>query len=907
MYKLWKQILKFGITGVVNTLIDFGLFNLFMLITGIYKGWPIFLFSAFSVAAAILNSYFMNRKWTFDSQQERVASEMGRFLLVSIVGMLINSLMATGVTALGTWAPVSIYLLPNIGKGMGAVLSATWNFLAYRYWVFGVPGSVDSTAQLWEVMEPGLTTIIIPAFNEEKRLEARVHQLQDLDFPTEILIVNDGSIDATLDLIECLAGQYPNLRWLSHEHNRGKGAAVQTGVRAARGEYIIFTDSDQSFTPEHIGNIKKTLLDGHPIAIGSRDSVWGRSVQGESRLRRFLGRTFNLCVQTLLLYGIRDTQCGLKGFRWEEARDIFNRQRMEGFAFDVEILALARALNYQIKPVPVQVAACEGSTVNPLISPVRMGWDVLRIKLGLILNTYQLDTWRTRWAPLATGSALFIAALLVRWPWLWTVPRYIDELREVNLAYSIFLGKEWPLHNAGHDMGALHNYILAGIFKLFGPNILWPRLYVAVTAALTVVLIYRLGLRLYGRWTGLLAAGLLLTNGMHILVTHMAWGNCTTPLFFVLALLAMDNTRQRQSGFWLLAAALLWAATLQTHSSVIIYILAAFIYAMSNEFYKAANLRWTWYLGAVLVFLAGYSNMIYYNIISGGGSIAWLGNKGYAIEQKPGLFSFLNNLEQMFIELIRSVSSDYSLHPHLWNYLTHPFFVVTTLLLAWGCYLAIKKKQSLPVWLLVGGFLIMPWINARYVFYVTTRYIMPLILCAILLVSLAAVHLVGIIREKVKNPRQVTVPAVALAMVLVIAQFLPYYDYCKQAQPTNLSNQAVLDVMSIVDAKEKDVKLVLVDKTLPLENQPLPDLLKIDRKPFILVPGDGVEPSSTDWSEALEKYQHKNILAIVSQNTYQDIKDQVSGVQAYPVSSVIAFPQPQDTPRVVYVLEIKGR
>lgn len=907
MYKLWMQIIKFGITGVVNTLIDFGLFNLLMHLTGIYKGWPVFIFSTVSVSIAILNSYLMNRKWTFNSQQDRISSEMGRFLLVSIVGMLINSLMAASVSVLGHWVPVSVYLLPNIGKGLGAVLSATWNFLAYRYWVFGPAAGGDSASDC-QAMEPGLVSIVIPAYNEEKRLEARVRQLMEgLDFAAEIVLVDDGSSDGTLDLIKKLADQYPLIRWLGHERNRGKGAAVKTGVLAARGEYIIYTDADQSFTLEHIKQIRQSLMVGHPIAIGSRQTSQGRRVQGESKLRRLLGRVFNLYVQTLLLRGIGDTQCGLKGFHHEEARAVFSRQRMEGFAFDVEILSLARALEYPIISVPVRVVDCEGSTVNPLLSPVKMGLDVLRIKTGLVLNIYELKNLTSRWMAMAGGTALFIAALLVRWPWLWTVPRYIDELREVTLAYAIYLGKTLPLHNAAHDIGSLHNYILAGIFELFGPNILWPRLYVAVTAALTVLLLYRLGLRMFDRWVGLLAAGLLLTNGMHILVTHMAWANCTTPFFFVLALLAMENARQKQSGYWLIAAAFMWAAALQTHSSVVIYILVAFIYVLSNEFQEKAKISLKWYIGAALAFLAGYANMIYYNIVSRGGSIIWLSNKGYAMERKPGLVSYFKNMEQMFNELIRSVCSDYSLHPHVWNYLSHPLFLLTVVLLAVGCYLAIKKKQSLPVWMLVGGFLIMPWINQRYVFYVTTRYIMPLILCTILLVSMAAIHILGRLREKVKNPRQITVPAAGLAVAFIIAQFFPYYDYCKACQPTNMSNQAAMDVMSFVDSKDKNARLVLVDKKLPLENHPLPDLLKIERKPFIMIPGDGGQSSGSDWTETLNRYRHEKILAVVSQNTYRHIQDQLSGVQAFPISSMVAFPQPQDSPRVIYVLEFQGR
>jgi len=112
----------------------------------------------------------------------------------------------------------------------------------------------------------------------------------------------------------------------------------------------------------------------------------------------------------------------------------------------------------------------------------------------------------------------------------------------VQLAYQIYMGEVLPLTNVAQDIGALHNFILALLFKIFGPSIYLPRLYVAVTAAATVVLVYYLTRQLFGRRAGLIAAGLLMTNGMHILVTHMAWSNCTTPFFFILAVMAVNRS-----------------------------------------------------------------------------------------------------------------------------------------------------------------------------------------------------------------------------------------------------------------------------------------------------------------------------------------------------------------------------
>jgi hypothetical protein len=245
---------------------------------------------------------------------------------------------------------------------------------------------------------------------------------------------------------------------------------------------------------------------------------------------------------------------------------------------------------------------------------------------------------------------LFGLALVARIPWLWEIPRYIDELREVNLGYQIYLGKDFPLHNVAKEIGALHNYILAGLFSFFGSNPYWPRLYVAITSALTVVLVFCLGKRLIKNIGGAIAAGLLFSNGMHIRVTHMGWANGTTPFFF-----------RKSTGF-----------------------------------------RATGYFNAAGAFALGYANMIIFNLASGFESIRWLSAKQYTLEANPGIVTFGNNAFQMLIELLRTISSDHSNHEHLWEYLTHPQFILGLLLFGIGVIWAIMGAPSRGPKLLVG-------------------------------------------------------------------------------------------------------------------------------------------------------------------------------------------------------------
>ncbi|MEN6349095.1 MAG: glycosyltransferase [Syntrophomonas sp.] len=909
----FKQLMKFGFTGVLNTCIDYGLFNLLLVFTGIQGGWQLGLINVFSVSVAAANSYLLNRKWTFQSNEANVRKEISKFILATGLGMLINSLVVMSVSTLSRWLPVSIYILLNAGKIMGAIFSASWNFILYRYWVFDAAYEPEELPVTDNGGVNGLLSIVVPAYNESSRLDQRLRNLASWfgeRCPVEILVVDDGSSDNTQDIAVAVAGDYPFIRILSHEKNQGKGAAVRTGVLESKGEYIVFVDADNSFSPASMERIIEQLLGGSQVVIGKRRCSKNERVVGESPVRKWRGKGFNLFVQAILLPGLSDTQCGLKGFNRKAAREIFLRQRLQRFAFDVEVLALARRLGMAVNEVAVQAHDCIGSTVNPFLSPLQMVWDVLRVRVGLMLDFYQLND-RKQWPELAIGIGLFVLALAVRLPWLWQIPRYIDELREVALGYSIYLGEALPLHNAAQDIGAMHNYILAAIFAIFGPNIYLPRLYVAVTGALTVVLLYRLGFLLFDRWTGLVAAGLLLSSGMHIMVTHMAWANCTTPFFFTLALLATEVARHKKSGGWLLAASLLWAATLQTHSSAVIYVSVAAVYILSPFFRSRASIKAGWYYGGILLFLAGYFNMIYFNIVSRGGSIRWLSNKGYAMEQQPGVQSFFLNLEQMLIELVRSIASIYAEHTHLLSYLLNPLFLLALLLLLLGSWAAIKKQQSLPVWMLLGGMMVIPWINHRYTFYLATRYIMPLIICALLLLAVGVVFLIREGKQHVQNGRIIVVPATAILLLFIVYQLFPFYSYCARSNSTNLSNQVALQVMSVVNHYERGKTLVLIDRDLPMDNYPLPHLLALSRMQYLIVkgnnPGEDKNLTAKKWSSIIEKYGDKKILAVMGQKTYQKTKIELLSSKEYSFKSRVMFPKRLSKPRVIYVVEIAGK
>lgn len=886
---------------------DFGVFNALILLSGTHNSLTIVLINTLAVTLAAMNSFFLNRNWTFPVHN-RKNGQITRFVIASLIGILINSATVYLLSNLTLFSALAPLLVLNFAKIIGALLSTSWNFISYRNWVFRAHEATIVFQPSGFI--PGLVSIIIPAFNEELRLPQRLQQLATSlpDLSLEILVVDDGSSDHTLDLIRDFAREYPFIRYLEHKKNQGKGAAVRTGMHYASGEYLIFTDADITYTPEHIRMLAERLLNGADIVIACREGQLGERLKGESLGRKCRGKIFNLLVQILLLPGIKDSQCGLKGFSHKIAAQLFPRQRIKGFAFDVELLALLKTLNQPITVLEVAGEDCSGSTVRQFLTPLSMTRDIIKIKFALLFNLYGLPnqiSFARRWS---LAAALFILALLVRIPWLWEVPRYVDELKEVNLAYQIYLGEVLPLHNMAHDIGALHNYILAGIFKIMGASIYWPRFYVALTSALTVVLIYYIGKKLFGQWVGITAALLLMGNGMHILVTHMAWSNCTTPFFFCLAFLALLHAEEKKSGIWLIISAFLWALTLQTHSSVIIYILAVTLYVLRPGFrYQTAIERKYYYL-AGLSFLLAYANMIYFNLISKGGSFNWLRYKGYAIEKDPGLISYLQNLQEMFIELLRAVSSTYTYQDSLWHYLAYPGFTLALFLILLGTYLAYKEKRNLPFFIIVATFLLMPWINHRYVFFLATRYIMPVLLCLLLLLSLAIVRTFTYTYEWLGRKRILLIPAFSILLSLMLIQLIPFYDYCAHKAGTNQSNRLALQVFQkTMELSDRDTTLVVLDKSLQLENNPLPYLLTLAQQPYLVSNADILAFSQSGKPAQKQNpydYQEKKIVGVLSASNFKALRSSLSPQKIDSYSCKLVMPSSARGERTVYVLDL---
>lgn len=225
-------------------------------------------------------------------------------------------------------------------------------------------------------------SVVVPSYNEEKRLESGLRQalayLARRGEAYELLVVDDGSRDATAELAAAFADQ--GVRVLRHERNQGKGAAVRTGVLASRGRKVLLSDADFSTPIEELEKLEPFLRDGTPLVIGSRGLADSQVRQRQPFYREMMGKTFNRLVQLLGVRGVRDTQCGFKLIEGAVARNLCSELTIDGFAYDVELIWLARRRGYRVAEVGVVWVNSPDSRVDPVRSSAAMLRDVVLMR-----------------------------------------------------------------------------------------------------------------------------------------------------------------------------------------------------------------------------------------------------------------------------------------------------------------------------------------------------------------------------------------------------------------------------------------------------------------------------------------------------------------------------------------------
>jgi dolichyl-phosphate beta-glucosyltransferase len=233
-------------------------------------------------------------------------------------------------------------------------------------------------------------SIVIPAYNEENRISDTLKNIEAFiaveKLEYEIIVVDDGSTDRTPLVASGFGGL--NLRVISNEKNMGKGFSICRGMKEASGDIILFTDADMSTPITFLPEFLKYHKEGCDVVIASRD-IRGSNVRvPQNFLREFGGKFFNLLVRSVTGLPIHDTQCGFKSFTRKAAAEIFPRQTIHDFGFDVEILYIAKKHGLRIMETPVEWRNAPGTKVKFLKDSIKMAAELFKIKFNDISGKY---------------------------------------------------------------------------------------------------------------------------------------------------------------------------------------------------------------------------------------------------------------------------------------------------------------------------------------------------------------------------------------------------------------------------------------------------------------------------------------------------------------------------------------
>ena len=359
------------------TLVDIGLLVVFRQ----RLGWILVLADLAAIAVASVLSYLLHRLVTFRSDPyvrwvEIPPVFVGVAALAAAVDIAVLRAVFAGTGFSSTTALVEAKLVALVVAGLVRLVGYRWALLGELTWARRVRWARPAPPGDYRL------SVVVPAYDEADRVAATVRRLRDglagvaVDGGVEIVVVDDGSTDGTADA--ALAAGATQV--VVQPRNRGKGSAVRQGVRAARGRTVAFTDADLSYGPEQVQRVLEAVEDGWDVAIGDRRHPETRTLVAPSRLRAWGSRAINWLGYAVLLGSYRDTQSGLKAFRSDVARFVFARTRVDGFAFDIEVLHLVERHQLSLVEVPVEVTNSSRSTVSAARDAARLLVDLVRIR-----------------------------------------------------------------------------------------------------------------------------------------------------------------------------------------------------------------------------------------------------------------------------------------------------------------------------------------------------------------------------------------------------------------------------------------------------------------------------------------------------------------------------------------------
>ena len=236
-------------------------------------------------------------------------------------------------------------------------------------------------------------SIIIPAYSESARISSSLDKIlahaEKQNWRAEIIVVDDGSRDTTVDIVHDYMSRHSNIRLIQNPSNRGKGYSVRNGMLHATGEVLLFSDADLSSPIEEAEKLFAAIREGNDMAIGSRWVNRELQVRKQPLYRQLGSRGFNLFLRSILRLNFKDTQCGFKAFTQRAAITVFSLQQIERWGFDAELLYVARKYQFRVAEVPVAWSHRDGTRMHPFRDGVHMVWDLLRVRWNAVSGKYK--------------------------------------------------------------------------------------------------------------------------------------------------------------------------------------------------------------------------------------------------------------------------------------------------------------------------------------------------------------------------------------------------------------------------------------------------------------------------------------------------------------------------------------
>jgi len=233
---------------------------------------------------------------------------------------------------------------------------------------------------------------VLPAYNESARIASSLEKILEhaakQGWDVEIIVVNDGSTDETVQIVKNYARTNPSLRLIDNPGNRGKGYSVRNGMLHAKGDVVLFSDADLSSPITEADKLFAAIRSGSDVAIGSRWLKAELQIKRQPIHRQLFGRIYNLLLRLILGLNFKDTQCGFKAFTRDSAAKLFTSQQIERWGFDPELLYLAKKCGYSVAEVPVAWSHREGTRINPLRDGIRMFGEILTIRWNALSGKY---------------------------------------------------------------------------------------------------------------------------------------------------------------------------------------------------------------------------------------------------------------------------------------------------------------------------------------------------------------------------------------------------------------------------------------------------------------------------------------------------------------------------------------